>query len=108
MRSCAASAERMTLIAINADLATNCGAGMVDLACCSFSGEVYEMASSVPGSLLVTRYAGAHFPLDTFLLRGANCLLARTRMPHACARFASGVRSAAGRRHITITRRRSE
>jgi hypothetical protein len=33
-------------VAINADLATNFWDWLVDLARCSFSGEVYEMASS--------------------------------------------------------------
>ena len=38
-------APRTKRVLSNADLATNFGAGVVDLACCSFSGEVYEMAS---------------------------------------------------------------
>jgi hypothetical protein len=33
------------LVMKNADLATNFGAGLVNLACRSFSGEVYEMVS---------------------------------------------------------------
>lgn len=38
----------------DADLATNFWAGMVDLACGSFSGEVYEMTSSaVVGSHII-------------------------------------------------------
>ena len=34
-------------VSTNADLATNFGAGLVDLACRSFSGEVHEMASDM-------------------------------------------------------------